>query len=182
MRLEDWNEALQVVAAEAALAIERADLMTQLTEQARTDALTGLGNRRSLEDVLAREIARSERTSDPLAVAMIDLDHFKRYNDENGHQAGDRLLKDSCAAWLNELRDSDFLGRYGGEEFVLILPGCDAETAVHVADRVRRAMLQGQTCSIGIAMWNGEDLHTLIDRADEAMYEAKRNGRNQVRI
>jgi diguanylate cyclase (GGDEF)-like protein len=110
---------------------------------------------------------------------MIDLDHFKELNDERGHQAGDRFLKQATAAWASELRSSDFLARYGGEEFALALPNCSPEKAVEVAERLRAATPEGETCSIGIACWDGgETVPSLIGRADAALYEAKRQGRN----
>ena len=99
-----------------------------LEESARTDDLTGLLNRRAWEEELPREMARARRSSDPLCVAMLDLDFFKAYNDERGHQAGDRLLKQSAAAWVTELRASDMLARYGGEEFTVVLPGATSPT------------------------------------------------------
>ena len=116
---------MRMLAAETAMALERSDLLARLEESARTDDLTGLLNRRAWEEQLPREMARARRNqSDPLCVAMLDLDYFKNYNDERGHQAGDRLLKQSASAWVTELRASDTLARYGGEEFTVALPGC----------------------------------------------------------
>jgi diguanylate cyclase (GGDEF)-like protein len=110
---------------------------------------------------------------------MIDLDHFKEFNDERGHQAGDRFLKQAAAAWGVELRGTDFLARYGGEEFALALPGCTPQLALEVADRIRAATPEGETCSIGIACWDGDEgAEPLLGRADRALYEAKHRGRN----
>jgi diguanylate cyclase len=146
---------------------------------ARTDDLTGLPNRRAWDEELPREVLRSRRETLPLCVAMIDLDHFKEYNDEHGHQAGDRLLKQAAAAWGVELRGTDFLARYGGEEFALALPACPPDEAIAVVERLRAATPQGETASAGIACWNGaESAAALVGRADAALYEAKRQGRN----
>ena len=168
-----------LLATEAAVTLERVELLTRLESIARTDDLTGLPNRRCWDEELPRELLRSERQIRPLCVAMIDLDHFKEFNDERGHQAGDRFLKQAAAAWGSELRGTDFLARYGGEEFALALPGCTPDQAVEVAERVRAATPEGETCSIGIACWDGkEEAPSLLGRADAALYEAKRRGRN----
>jgi diguanylate cyclase (GGDEF)-like protein len=168
-----------LLAAEAAVTLERMDLLSRLESIARTDDLTGLPNRRAWEEELPRELLRAKRETRPMCVAMIDLDHFKDYNDEHGHQAGDRLLKQAAAAWGEELRATDFLARYGGEEFALALPNCTPEQAIEVAERVRAATPEGETCSIGLATWDGgESAPSLIGRADTALYEAKHRGRN----
>ncbi len=131
---------MRMLAAETAMALERSDLLARLEESARTDDLTGLLNRRAWEEELPREMARARRQSDPLCVAMLDLDFFKNYNDERGHQAGDRLLKQSAAAWVTELRASDTLARYGGEEFTVVLAGCNLANAKDIVERLREAM------------------------------------------
>jgi diguanylate cyclase (GGDEF)-like protein len=172
---------LRMLAAETAMALERADLLARLEANARTDDLTGLLNRRAWEEELPREMARARRQSDPLCVAMLDLDLFKNYNDERGHQAGDRLLKQSAAAWVNELRASDTLVRYGGEEFTVALPGCSLANAKTIVERLRAVMPADQTVSAGIACWNGrESAEELVGRADAALYEAKRMGRDRL--
>ena len=172
---------MRMLAAETAMALERSDLLARLEEVARTDDLTGLLNRRAWEEQLPREMARARRQSDPLCVAMLDLDFFKNYNDERGHQAGDRLLKQSAAAWVNELRASDTLARYGGEEFTVALPGCSLLNAKDIVERLRAAMPSGQTVSAGVACWNGrESAEELVGRADAALYEAKRSGRDRL--
>jgi diguanylate cyclase (GGDEF)-like protein len=172
---------MRMLAAETAMALERSDLLARLEENARTDDLTGLLNRRAWEEQLPREMARSRRQSDPLCVAMLDLDFFKNYNDERGHQAGDRLLKQAAAAWATELRASDTLARYGGEEFTVALPGCNLANAKTIVERLRAAMPADQTVSAGVACWNGrESAEELVGRADAALYEAKRTGRDRL--
>ena len=172
---------LTLLAAEAAVAIERADLLARLEAIARTDDLTGLANRRAWEELLPTELARAARDGAPLCVAMLDLDHFKAYNDEHGHQAGDRLLKAAAGVWRGSLRATDVLARYGGEEFVVVLPRCDLEDALVLIARLRKATPDDQTVSAGVALWDGEEApEALVARADEALYEAKNAGRNQV--
>jgi diguanylate cyclase (GGDEF)-like protein len=112
---------------------------------------------------------------------MLDLDHFKDYNDSHGHQAGDRLLKSAAAAWLPALRSTDLIARYGGEEFIVILPDCDLNEAVIAADRLREAVPGGATCSAGVATLEHLDTAAqLIGRADHALYHAKASGRNRT--
>jgi diguanylate cyclase (GGDEF)-like protein len=116
-----------------------------------------------------------------MCMAMLDLDHFKLFNDELGHQAGDRLLKAAASAWRHQLRSTDTLTRYGGEEFAAVLPSCELEDAVHLIERVRAATPAGQTCSAGVARWDGEETpEQLVLRADQALYEAKHSGRDRV--
>lgn len=168
-----------LLATEAAVTLERIELLSRLESIARTDDLTGLPNRRAWDEELPRELLRAKREQKPLCVAMIDLDHFKDFNDERGHQAGDRLLKQAASAWGVELRGTDFLARYGGEEFALALPGCTPDEAVEVAERIRAATPEGETCSVGIAAWDGgESPAALLGRADTALYRAKKMGRN----
>jgi len=170
-----------LLAAEVSVTLGRVDLLSRLESIARTDDLTGLPNRRSWEEELPREVSRAAREGRPLCVAMLDLDHFKQFNDENGHQAGDRLLKQAAAAWADELRATDFLARYGGEEFALALPACPPDEARIVVERLRAATPGGQTASAGIAFWDGmESSDQLLGRADRALYEAKRRGRNMA--
>jgi diguanylate cyclase (GGDEF)-like protein/PAS domain S-box-containing protein len=172
---------VRLLAAEAALAIERGDLLRRLAEQALTDELTGLPNRRAFAHEIEREIARARRSGSSLTVAMIDLDRFKRFNDRHGHIEGDRLLRASADAWRAQLRGSDTLARIGGDEFVALLPDSDNETARHILDRLRLAMPDGATCSIGFANWDGnESADELRKRADSALYTAKNTKRNGV--
>jgi diguanylate cyclase (GGDEF)-like protein len=170
-----------LLAAEAAVAIERADLVARLTEQALVDGLTGLPNRRAIDESLDASVARAARTGAPLSIAMVDVDHFKAYNDTYGHPEGDRLLAALSATWKAELRGQDTVGRYGGEEFLLLLPGVDTVVAVSVVDRLRTGIAEPVTCSFGVATWDGaETASALVNRADQALYGAKRGGRNRV--
>jgi diguanylate cyclase (GGDEF)-like protein len=172
---------LSLLAAQAALAMERADLAEELAQLAQTDPLTSVANRRGLARSLERDLAAARRSRRPLAVAMLDLDHFKAYNDREGHPAGDLLLRSAARVWTSRLRAEDLLARYGGEEFAVVLPDCgdDAE-AVNAVERVRTAT-PGVTTSAGVAVWDGrEPAAQLIRRADAALYEAKRAGRNRT--
>jgi len=145
------------------------------------DSLTGIYNRRSWDDHLARELARARRERRPLTVAMIDLDHFKRFNDGHGHPAGDRLLVETAAAWRSIVRATDILARYGGEEFAVALADCSADDAVAIMGRFRAAVPMGQSCSAGLACWNGEEsAAAVVARADQALYMAKNQGRDRV--
>jgi diguanylate cyclase (GGDEF)-like protein len=175
---------LALVAAQAALAIERADLAEELSRQAQSDPLTGVANRRGLARSLERDLAAARRSGRPLAVAMVDLDHFKAYNDREGHPAGDLLLRAATRAWSDHLRAGDLLARYGGEEFAVVLPDCGDEVEVaSVVDRLRRATPGATTASAGVALWDGrEPAAQLIRRADGALYEAKRAGRDATRL
>jgi diguanylate cyclase (GGDEF)-like protein len=184
-RVEELPERLanvmSVIGAEAAVAIERAGMLDRLERMARTDDLTGLINRRAWDDELNREVVRATREGTPLAVAMLDLDRFKLYNDRHGHQAGDRLLREAASAWRSVLRETDLLARYGGEEFAVALPGCDAETASHLVERLRAITPEGESCSAGLACWDGrESPDDLVGRADRALYAAKQSGRDRT--
>jgi diguanylate cyclase (GGDEF)-like protein len=166
-----------LLAHEAAAVIARADVLDHLADEAHTDPLTGLPNRRAWDDQLERALAEDGR----LAIAMIDFDHFKRYNDTNGHPAGDRLLRETAAAWRDQLRAGDLLVRLGGEEFGLLLRNCDAATATEVTDRLRRHVSYDQTCSAGIAIVQpGESAEAVVARADQALYDAKSGGRDRA--
>jgi diguanylate cyclase (GGDEF)-like protein len=170
---------VRLLASEAAFVIERADLLGRLTEIASTDVLTGLPNRRAWDERIEQAVSDAE----PVCVAILDLDFFKAYNDDHGHQAGDRLLKEAAAAWRAELRPTDMLARYGGEEFGVLLHGLDLHGARRVVDRLRAVTPRGQSCSAGVARReDGEAATTLIGRADDALYEGKRAGRNRSLI
>ncbi|MDO8185471.1 diguanylate cyclase [Conexibacter sp. JD483] len=172
---------LTTLADQAAVALERTALLDRLQTLSSTDPLTGLSNRRMLDDTLAREIARAARTGEPLSIAMLDLDHFKAYNDRRGHQAGDELLRRAARSWEAAVRRTDLVARYGGEEFTLVLPACDATAARALIERVRAATPDEQTCSVGCASWDGiETPDALLDRADRALYGAKRDGRDRA--
>jgi diguanylate cyclase (GGDEF)-like protein len=155
----------------------------KVRELSRTDELTGLANRRAWTSDLPHAIERARRDQVRLSVAMIDLDHFKTFNDAYGHPAGDRLLKSAAAAWQEQLRAMDHLARYGGEEFIVLLPNTTSDIASGVIARLLAATPLGQTFSAGLATWDGvETSDELIARADEALYEAKHAGRNRVMI
>jgi diguanylate cyclase (GGDEF)-like protein len=160
---------------------KRDALAAQLDTLARTDALTGVANRRAWDEELPRALERSKRTGLPLCVVLVDLDHFKKFNDEHGHQAGDRLLSDMSAAFTAELRKDDQLARYGGEEFALLLNGCDAAQARATLERLSKVMPQRQTFSAGIVQCDGsEDARAVVALADRALYQAKSTGRRRA--
>ena len=177
----ETSRAVRLLALEAAIAIERGELLGRLEIAARTDDLTGLLNRRAWDEELGRELARADRGGGALCVAILDLDRFKQYNDTHGHQAGDRFLKQMASAWSQTLRAGDILARYGGEEFALALPGTNIEHAQQMLERLRDALPEHQTCSAGVACWDGsESAESLTARADTALYSAKEAGRDQV--
>ncbi|RYZ82413.1 MAG: GGDEF domain-containing response regulator, partial [Proteobacteria bacterium] len=157
-----------------------------------TDALTQVKNRRYFQDRFASELERSDRHGYPLALVMIDIDHFKNFNDDFGHLAGDSVLREVAHHLTAQLRLMDTIARFGGEEFVLILPDTTPGDALRVAERVRTTLAEQKfsfdggsetqvTISLGIACFpqNATTTEGLIARADEALYQAKRQGRNQ---
>jgi diguanylate cyclase (GGDEF)-like protein len=152
-----------------------------LGELLRTDPLTGVTNRRGLDESLPAEMARALRSTAPLTAVMIDLDFFKRYNSRRGHAGGDSLLRTASQRWRRQLRPSDLLARYGGEEFTLVLPECDADQAIQLVERLRPVMPDSQTFSAGIATWDSrESPADLLRRADTALLAAKKEGRNRT--
>jgi diguanylate cyclase (GGDEF)-like protein len=161
----------------------------RMRELAHTDALTGLGNRRQGDLWLQREVQRAERYARPFSVLMLDLDRFKRLNDEHGHAAGDRVLADLASELVGMVRASDAVVRWGGEEFLVLAPETGLDDAVQVAELVRRQVAKlplgdahRTTISIGVATHRvGDDPSSLVARADAALYMAKRSGRNAVR-
>ena len=158
-----------------------AELFERLNDLALTDPLTEIANRRAWDEALEVELARSVRLDYKVTVALLDLDHFKRFNDERGHPAGDRLLREATFFWREALRREDFIARYGGEEFAIILPGCDLDKAGLMIERLRPLVPDGQTFSAGVACWDGLESPTeLMTRADEALYRAKERGRNRT--
>jgi diguanylate cyclase (GGDEF)-like protein len=160
---------------------EREQLLAHTVELARTDPLTGLLNRRAWRDLLDAELARSLRRNSPVCVAMLDLDHFKRFNDDHGHVAGDAFLQQLAAEWRGAVRPSDTVARYGGEEFSLLLPDCDLTAAIEVIERLRGCLPLDERCSAGVACWDGEETPlALITRADGLLYEAKDAGRDRL--
>jgi len=174
-------DTMQVLADTTAVALQRARLAERLARQARTDALTGLANRRVWDESAPLELERARRTGTPVSLAVLDLDNFKQFNDARGHQAGDALLRTAAAAWSAALRTTDLLARYGGEEFTVALPGCALPDAVTLLDALRVLLPDGATASVGVAEWNGhERFEAVLARADAALYAAKRAGRDQV--
>lgn len=160
---------------------EREELLDYVEAIARTDQTTGLPNRRAWEEEVRHGIARAQRDGHPLALGLVDLDHFKLYNDAHGHPTGDALLKDAATSWRLTLRTTDFIARYGGEEFGLLLPSCPPAETAGLLDRFRAATPEDQTVSIGIAYWDrSESPENFVARADAALYEAKRAGRDRV--
>jgi diguanylate cyclase (GGDEF)-like protein/PAS domain S-box-containing protein len=163
------------------LEAEREELLARVEAMARTDALTGLPNRRAWDEELRRELARAGRQGHALAVVMLDLDRFKAFNDEHGHQAGDGVLAELGRAWRTVVRVSDLVARYGGEEFAALLPACPPDEAIAAIERLRDVIPAAQTCSAGVAYWDGhESPEALTGRADLALYQAKRAGRDRV--
>jgi diguanylate cyclase (GGDEF)-like protein len=153
----------------------------QVRELARTDELTGLPNRRAWNDELPRALEHARRDGTPVTVAVLDLDNFKHFNDSYGHPAGDRLLKEASAAWHGALRQVDTVARWGGEEFVVLLPGAGTDEACEVISRALELTPLGQTFSAGVAQWDGaETSEEVLQRADAALYAAKQAGRNRI--
>jgi diguanylate cyclase (GGDEF)-like protein len=187
-------ELLEYLASQAAVSIENADLHETVQRQAVTDELTGLANVRELHATLDRELERSRRFGGTLGLMMLDIDDFKRVNDEFGHQQGDEALASIAAVLREHSRDIDEPARYGGEELAVVLPQTDVDGAVQLAERMREAIEAVQiprvgsnghlavTASFGVASFpeSGEDKHALIAAADAALYKAKRAGKNQV--
>lgn len=186
-----------LLAANAELHAAHAELLTAqeaLETEATRDHLTGLWNRRMVSDQLARELNRAQHERRPLCVAMIDLDGFKQINDRFGHAGGDAVLRETATALRAQLREYDFIGRYGGDEFVCVLPGCDAPAGRAIAERLRAVVAAEHfkwgdhtvpvTLSIGVASTGsaGLDAAALVHSADEALYRAKARGRNRVEL
>jgi diguanylate cyclase (GGDEF)-like protein/PAS domain S-box-containing protein len=172
---------LELLANEAAVALVKATAHAELERLVRTDPLTGLPNRRALEEHQERELAAARRSGRPLTFAIIDLDRFKIYNDTHGHPAGDALLRTAAARWSERLRATDVLARWGGEEFCLLLPGCDEDDACALIEQLRPVVPAGQTFSAGVAAWTpGVSAEQLVVQADAALYRAKRDGRNRT--
>jgi diguanylate cyclase (GGDEF)-like protein len=184
---------LEAIADLATVACYNAETYAEVQQAARTDALTGLLNHGAMQVRLREEIARAQRDGTTLSCVILDLDDFKRVNDSRGHQAGDELLRGVADLLRAELRPYDQVARYGGDEFVLLLPGSDEATACQVAERVRDAVaaetepgsrleLAG-ACSLGVAKWYEPlDAAALLERADRALMLAKRTGKGRVAV
>jgi len=169
------------------------ELEKELKEQARIDPLTLAYNRRALEDVANVEISRVIRNELSLSIIMCDIDHFKNFNDEHGHQVGDKVLVDFCSILKSSIREHDFLARYGGEEFIVLLPETDLQQALAIAEKlriktyqhrmqVRRNRAVSITASFGVAGYQKgmTDWRLIVKAADQALYQAKNSGRNKV--
>lgn len=171
----------------AALALDRVQRLAQLQRLAATDDLTMIANRRSLLASLDREVARAVRRGEAVSLVMLDLDHFKQINDVHGHPAGDEALRNVAAALTVASRHLDTPGRYGGEEFAVVLPDCDVQRSVVIADRLRTAVAAAPaaaplTASAGVATFptHTVDASGLVLAADDALLLAKRSGRNRT--
>jgi diguanylate cyclase (GGDEF)-like protein len=171
------------------------ELEQKLRLKATHDALTGIYNRGAVIDILEKEIARHARDGQPMSIVFADLDHFKRTNDKYGHLAGDAVLHEVCRRVSAVLRPYDLLGRYGGEELLIVLPACDSNGAIEVAERIRKVVADqsimtdfgaiSSSLSIGIAVADkgkAMPMNDLINLADNALYLAKERGRNRVEL
>jgi diguanylate cyclase (GGDEF)-like protein len=151
-------------------------LSAQVRNLALRDHLTGLGNRRAWEEALPRTLAKALRDRTPLCVALLDVDGFKSLNDKDGHLAGDRVLAEAARAWAGEVRASDLLARYGGDEFALLLPDCTIDRAKEIVARLED-VCRDISFSTGLASWDSsESADSLLRRADQALYLAKSQG------
>jgi diguanylate cyclase (GGDEF)-like protein len=182
------------LASHAAIALENARLHRIVERQALVDGLTGIANRRHCEETLMTEIARADRLGTPLTLVLADLDDFKLVNDVHGHATGDDVLREFAEVLRHTVRDTDVAGRWGGEEFLLLLPGTDAEGGANLADRVRTALHERSflgrdgsvvtvSCSFGVAQHQpGGNERALFAAADGALYRAKHDGKNRVEV
>jgi diguanylate cyclase (GGDEF)-like protein len=191
-----WRPLATAAAEHIALALSNLSLRESLRVQAVRDPLTGLYNRRYMQEFLERELQRSRRQGRPLSLLMLDLDHFKRYNDRFGHAAGDELLRALGDTLLHGIRSDDVACRYGGEEFVIVLPECPLPQAIGRAEEIRNRVRQApkprpdevrdpMTVSIGVAAYDDNGANTvalLLKLADQALYQAKHDGRDRVVI
>ncbi len=175
---------LEAIADLATVACHNAEAYEHVQHVARTDALTGVLNHGAMQVRIREEIARARRDGTPLGAVILDLDDFKRVNDTRGHAAGDELLRQVARLLQAELRPYDQVARYGGDEFVLLLPGSDEATARAVAERCRDAIgAQVGGCSLGVAQWHEPlDADALLEHADRALMLAKRTGKGRVAV
>jgi diguanylate cyclase (GGDEF)-like protein len=170
---------LEIVTAELVTSLERDRLRAELASQANTDPLTGLANRRSWDERVNHAVVAAGDA--PVCMAILDLDHFKDFNDSHGHQSGDLLLREAAATWMGVVRTGDLLARLGGEEFGLLLAGCTLDAAKPLLASLCALVPQGQTVSIGVSERQpGESVSTWYGRTDRALYRAKESGRNTV--
>lgn len=181
---------LSNVAGRVALALSNTFLLAEVQRLASVDGLTGLPNRRTFNQAIEREVARSQRSGVPVSLLMLDIDHFKSVNDNHGHQMGDTVLAESAAGVMSACRNEDLPARYGGEEIVVIMPNCSTEQAYAAAERIRKALsaanntLKGVHASAGVATYptNATDVQSLLAAADEALYHSKENGRDRTTV
>ncbi|KZD12170.1 GGDEF domain-containing protein [Oceanibaculum pacificum] len=194
-RIQERNEALEsrLLNSSEEMSILRRDLET-MQRDAQTDGLTGIANRKRFDMEMRRVLREAEETGQPMCLIMLDIDHFKKFNDLYGHQMGDQVLKLVARTMKDCVRAGDLPARFGGEEFSVVLPNAGLAEAADIADRIRRTIasrrivrrdskveLGGITLCAGVALWQmGESVSGLIERADEALYVAKRSGRNRV--
>jgi diguanylate cyclase (GGDEF)-like protein len=165
---------LSLLASTSGAALDRAGLIAMLTEHAVTDELTGLPNRRAWNEHLVQALARSRRSREPTSVLLLDLNGFKEVNDRKGHAAGDQLLIAVSSSWRGAVRDTDVLGRLGGDEFGVVLERADQTAAAEVAARLRKVTPAPHTAAAGLAVWDGdESAADLLARADAEMYQHK---------
>ncbi len=195
-RLSEAKQRLaEAVAAQLGLGLANVELREILRIQSIHDSLTGLFNRRYMEETLEREIHRSRRGARPMSVLMLDVDSFKQQNDNFGHEGGDAVLRELGRLLKDSLRKEDIACRFGGEEFVLVLPDAALQDAARRAEQLREAVgrlsipYQGRvigpiTVSVGVAAFpeHGHDGRTLLQAADAALYQAKRDGRNRISV
>ncbi len=197
-----WGEGLHesdlptvsLFASQVAAALQKANLLTEVGRLAITDELTGIYNRRHFFEMAEKQFVLAEKNKHPLSALIVDLDHFKQFNDTYGHVIGDQVLRETARLMCTAMRESDIIGRYGGEEFSIILPDTTTKAAVYVAERlisqVSDKPIETEAgnltvhLSIGVGGKSKETptLHSLIVRADQAMYLAKRAGRNCVAV
>ena len=183
-----WGDLMRVgraMADQLALALSNISLRESLRALSIRDPLTGLFNRRYLEEAIGRELPRAKRKNSEIAVWMLDVDHFKRYNDSHGHQAADAALQQLAKLMAAMLRAEDIVCRFGGEEFVVVLPDCSLADGARRADEMRqrvRSVISGISVSIGVAAWpqHGRAWEVVLRAADDALYKAKSGGRNLV--
>ncbi|TDQ12223.1 diguanylate cyclase [Phyllobacterium brassicacearum] len=191
--LSDWHQILRGVADTLALALANLRLRETLRQQSIRDPNTGLFNRRYIEETGNRELRRMQRAEQPFAMIMLDVDHFKQFNDTFGHEAGDLVLKHVASVLLDHARETDVASRYGGEEFALILPGVSLASGAERAESLRQAIRQIHlvhrghtlgtvTASFGVAAYpdNGVQWADIVNTADRALYQAKNEGRDRV--
>ncbi len=182
-------QAFAQAATQAALALRNAELLREVERLATRDSLTELANRRYFEESLRREAARAKRLGTPLSLLVLDVDHFKQINDTFGHQTGDAVLREVADALVGHTKSFDLAARFGGDEFMVLLPDCAPADAARVGDRVRVHVTQAVrrapvTVSVGVATMpaNALDAERLVAAADAALYEAKRDGRDRIAV